>query len=83
MTRPGARTSPRSALTCTGTCPRPRETTYPASATLVWDVTYAVNGQPAGSLGTSSTATTFDLSVTERQAVVCYDTPAEDCNPTG
>jgi hypothetical protein len=55
--------------------------TYPASATLVWDVSYTLNGQAGGDLGENATATTFDLRVTERQAVVCYDTRAEDCRP--
>jgi hypothetical protein len=62
--------------------PQPPATTYPASATLTWDVTYTATGQPGGSLGTNSTTTTFDLAVTERQAVVCYDTALDGCNPT-
>lgn len=49
-------------------------TTYPAAVTLVYQVTYTATGLPggdlAGSLGTNSTTTTFDLTVTERQAVV-------------
>ena len=62
--------------------PDPPATTYPASATLTWNITYTATGQPGGDLGTNATTTTFELTVTERQAVVCYDTPAEDCNPT-
>jgi hypothetical protein len=61
--------------------PDPPATAYPASATLTWDVTYTATGQPGGDLGTNATTTTFELTVTQRQAVVCYDTPAEDCNP--
>lgn len=62
--------------------PEPPDTTYPASATIAWDISYTATGQAGGSLGDNETTTSFDLTVTERQAVVCYDTPLEDCNPT-
>lgn len=61
--------------------PEPPETTYPASATIAWEIAYTATGQPGGSLGINATTTDFELTVTERQAVVCYDTPLEDCNP--
>lgn len=42
------------------------------TATVVWDVSYTATGYPRESLGENSSATAFDLTVTERQAVVCY-----------
>src|SRR5690606_28764229 len=61
--------------------PDPPATAYPASVTLVWDVSYTATGQAGGSLGRNATTTGFELQVAERQAVVCYDTPAGSCDP--
>ncbi|MFS8585987.1 MAG: hypothetical protein FWJ72_13015, partial [Acidimicrobiia bacterium] len=61
--------------------PDPPATAYPASVTLVWDVSYTATGQAGGSLGRNATTTGFELQVAERQAVVCYDPPAGSCDP--
>lgn len=45
--------------------PEPPDTTYPASATLLWDVSWSATDQPGGSLGTNATTTAFDLTVTD------------------
>ncbi|HET6949134.1 MAG TPA: hypothetical protein VFI47_02100 [Acidimicrobiales bacterium] len=51
---------------------------YRASATMVWDVTWHASTGQTGVLAPASRTTTFDLTVAELQAVVCYDTPS-DC----
>jgi hypothetical protein len=46
---------------------------YAASATIVWSVAWQASTGATGVLADASRTTTFDLTVTERQAVVTYD----------
>jgi hypothetical protein len=47
---------------------------YPVSATVTWAVTWSSTTGDGGTLADASRTTTFDLDVTERQAVVTYGT---------
>ena len=49
---------------------------------IVWAVTWTATSGEAGALADMTTTTAFDLTIGEIQAVVCYDTPLGQCNPT-
>jgi hypothetical protein len=48
----------------------------------VWAVRWTASHGDQGNLADMTTTTAFDLTIGEIQAVVCYDTPLDQCDHT-